>query len=336
MDPRTKFRGYTEAVHGGGASNLLLPDVSDPGIAYLSSGGNDGNAVVGDPFRPFYTAQAAITALIAFTGGGDCTISAGIGDFGSMDITGAASLTLLGVGAARTIFGVIYGSTGCNISGNGAMNVTVEAITFQAPNGSYGTDGGDASGGGTYATPGNPGTAGGSFGTINISGIYVVADATLSAGNGGGGGTGGNADSSAFPGTGGEGGAGGAGCNLICTDCIFGGYAVSIAGNGGMGGEGGSSVDNTFTGGDGGTSGDGGEAGSITLIRTQVGGVYAAPSAAGPGGDGGGGVNPGNTGAVGSPGGAGTINAQHSTIAAAPANGETTNYLLTIVAGAEM
>ncbi len=327
MDSRTKFRGYVEAIHGGGASNLLLPDVSDPGIAYLSSGGNDGNAVVGDPFRPFATAQAAITAAIAE--GGDCVLSAGKGSFGDMDITGAASLTLLGLVGYVSSFGDIVSSTACSIYGNG--NVMVGNITFQMPNGTTGSDGPPDTN-----EAGEDGGNGGDTSDVSVSKITISGNVILSGGNGGNGGNGADASvaGSFSPGPGGNGGSAGEASTLALYDCEIAGYAVSIPGNGGNGGNGGNALDYLQTGGKAGNGCDGLTGGTVNLVRTTFGATYAAGGAAGVAGSGGYGLtDTGNGGYTGTPGSPGIIYTEFSKSSTYPTNGESYSFRASLING---
>jgi hypothetical protein len=325
MDPRTKFRGEVDLKHGAGASGLLLPDITSANIAFLEGTGNDSTAVVGDPFRPFYTAQAAITALIAFTEGGDCTISAGAGSFGDMDITGANSVTLLGKGWHETYYGNVSATPPVPLYSSTEL-VTVAGVQMNYANGADGV-GYDGSGNGF---PGNYGNAG----DAHVYNVRSTSDILLFQGSGGAGAVGAPGDVfSSNGGSGGNGGPGGPG-NLYVTDCISGGYFATIAGSGGAGGNGGDTSDPVGYGGDAGNGGNAGAGGNVYAVRSVANALYAA--AGNPGGSGANGT--GNmftysTPVAGNTAGAGTVNTQFCTVATDVANGETTNYKQSIVNG---
>ena len=336
MDPRTKFREEVDNIKGAGASGLLLPDTAEPGIAYLASNGDDTKGTVGDRFRPFATAQAAITAAIVFTEGGDCILCGGKGSFGDMDVTGASSLTLLGVGKYVTYFGAITSSTPLNIYGNGKDNVTVGEIVFQAPNGAIGnngTDGGVDTNGTDGEAGGDGGTFSDGFNTIIFSGLNGSGDAVILAGHGGSGGSGGYSSLGNTPGNGGKGGNAGAAVSFTCIDCIFQGYAVTEGSYGGSGGAGGNSTGNLSNGGNGGDAGNGSYGGQLTLIRTQVNGMECKGYNAGSPGSGGLGLANGSDGASGSDGSSGNVVTSFAQAGSDVSNGESTTYRASIIQG---
>jgi hypothetical protein len=322
MDPRTKFRGEVDLQHGAGASGLLLPDVSGPGIAYLASNGNDSTAVVGDPFRPFATAQAAFNAEPQM-------IFGGIGNFGNISgLTGA--LFLCGVGSGLTVFGSITGIGG-NVFGNGRDNVTVGDIIIQAANGSDGAVGVPSA-----SEAGGNGTNGSNVDNVVVEGLNVNGDIVLAPGAGG---TGGYAGDFAFAfgqtATPGNGGNGGAGATLTVINCNVSGFVVSENGTGGNGGAGGNCTDMTGPGGDGGNGGNAGPAIGIIVVRnSKVGDFYAAASVGGTAGAGGTGVTPGNAGTDGTMSSVGSISTYFTESEAYTSNGEGTYFRASLIATA--
>jgi hypothetical protein len=318
---RSKINAVIAAVNG----------LVTPYVAYIEGNGNDGTAVIGDPTLPFQTAQAAITAAINYTEGGDCILSAGKGNFGAMDITGALSLQLIGVGATMTIFGAITSSTVCNLYGNGKENVQVGEVTFQPAAAANGNDGAPGAGEGNAAGAGGVGADAPQVSSMTVSGLYCTGNIILQAATGGRGGQGGNATGSAMTGVGGNGGTGGLGGTLTVQDCTVDSYVVSVGGNGGQGGQGGNSTDSSSGSSAGGDGGTGGAAGSVVLVRTQAGGFFAGPSSGGNGGIGGTNTGTSPNGNAGAAGAAGSITTRFCQVTDPANGGETTAYWVSLI-----
>jgi len=301
---------FAGGIGGGGASNLLLPDAADPNVAYVRTSGNDGDAVVGDPFRPFASWLAAYSA-------GARVFDMGVGTFAGGSVT-TLNVKFLGKGKDQTFVGAINGTSG-SVYGNGRDNITVGGVNITFPNGAD--------------NPGGDGFPGTDATNVNIIGIKTTSDVVVTAGTGG---TGGNGDDGILAANGFGGGNGGASASVFVQDCIIGGYVAMVSGNGGTGGNGGNSPDDsdpTSAGGNGGNGGNGGSQGVITCFNSFVGGFYAGAASAGLGGAGGGGLAPGSAGNPGTGGSAGTISTQFVQASADVSDGETTTYHLSMVSG---
>ena len=224
--------------------------------AFVSMAGNDAMAVLGDPARPFRTAQAAFDAAVA--AGGERVLRFGNGDFGGI-VLGAdwpEQISLAGAGATVTRLG--------GIVGNGAPGVA-------------GTDE-------TADCPATPGTNGGNGSTVRVAtdGMIHLGVIVLNGGTGGDGGK--NLDGTYPPNNGGGGGTGG---TLELTGCVLGEVYASGAGYGqpgfnGPGGFGGTvplvncTVGAITANGGAGTYGQG-MGGTATLMRCIYAGVNLDP-----------------------------------------------------------
>ena len=315
LSARTKINAVIGAV------NATVPIVT-PNIAYVETTGDDSTGAVGDPTKPFATLLAAYSA-------GARVFDIGVGLFAGMTVT-SLDIMLMGKGAGRSFVDTIQGTSG-DVHGNGRENISINNIFVNAASGTNGSPGMNSSGG-PPATPGSNG-GNGSSANVMISGL-LCGSVALSAGSGGNGGQGGSGDNTITPANGGNGGSGGDAGTLTIQDCTIGEYATNMAGNGGGGGNGGSALDNSQGGALGGSGGNGGAGGEIILIRTQVGGTYAAPSTGGGGGAGGNGNDgPASGGNNGNAGSAGSVNTLFTQSASDVSNGETTTYRASLING---
>ena len=160
--------------------------------AFVSAAGNDATAAIGDPARPFRTAQAAFDAARGLPG--DRVLRFGAGDFGGITLAAdwPERIQLAGVGATVTRLGGIMAR---GASGEAGANETSESPAGYGGNAGNGwtvrlaSDGQidlgviDASGGvggnpgqnldGTYAP--NSAGFGGSGGTVELTGCVLGA-----------------------------------------------------------------------------------------------------------------------------------------------------------------
>lgn len=318
---------------GGGTTNFLRADGSwaapaggssalTPTIAYVASNGNDGTGTVGDPSKPFLTAQAAFDA--AKVGGVAC-LNIGVGSFGDITSTGAFQLYLIGCGSKLSYIGNIVITSGAafNIFSTSSSSITINGISGRGANGINGTPGGDGSGA-PYPTPGENGDG---FGSVCvIQGVTVTNSINMYGGNGGNGAFGGNMSGGPIPYDGSYGGSGAVGPYIDVIDSIISGYVNSFGGNGGDGGSGGNDLDNGFPGGTGGAAGNGRAGGLVNIIRSKVVGFSAVSGAAGTPGVGGTGATTGVTGAIGSTEGPGSIQTMFAESDTNATNSETTLF----------
>jgi len=201
---------------GGGAS------ISTPHVAYVQTSGNDSTAAIGDPSKPYLTAQAAYNALLpTITGGVTGTIFCGVGDHGSItcDATAGwpAGLYLAGfpgssltaitqpdgtpgdAGTAEVLDADYYVTTQATSGGTGGpvpeMHIVSDGIIYVGTITRGGASRGGAGGAGGYGNSGNGGAGGtvgaGTFknvvcGTFGGDGSFGVPGAGGLAGYGGG------------------------------------------------------------------------------------------------------------------------------------------------------
>jgi len=166
---------------GGGAS------ISTPHVAYVQTSGNDSTAAIGDPSKPYLTAQAAYNALLpTITGGVTGTIFCGVGDHGSItcDATAGwpAGLYLAGfpgssltaitqpdgtpgdAGTAEVLDADYYVTTQATSGGTGGpvpeMHIVSDGIIYVGTITRGGASRGGAGGAGGYGNSGNGGAGG--------------------------------------------------------------------------------------------------------------------------------------------------------------------------------
>ena len=183
-----------------------------PGVAYLSTSGNDSTPVIGDPSKPFLTGNAFLTANAALIGSPPIVLNLGVGYWDFDLLNGAswpANVTTIGLGPSSSV----------NINANGV-------------NGSDGTYTSNGDGTGTYTSAdsgGNGGFVGGIFIGVNLS-------VNCNAGSGGNVPNGVNGDSFNDPGPGGN--AGAAGSVELYLDALSTYYITSQGAQGGNGSQG--------------------------------------------------------------------------------------------------
>jgi len=164
-----------------------------PGIgtdAFVMSGGDDATGVVGDPSRPFVTAQAAFNAALALPG--DRVLRFGPGYFGGI-ILGAdwpERIRLAGAGATVSFLCGITGTgtpgaPGANETsgspatpggdgGNGwSVRVTTDGAIDLGPINLYGGQGGQGGQNLDYTVPPQSGGRGGNGGTLELTGCVM-------------------------------------------------------------------------------------------------------------------------------------------------------------------
>jgi hypothetical protein len=222
--------------------------ISNPGVAYVRTDGDNDTAEIGNPAKPYETAQAAWVALKALHNNTNDAHVFNIG-FGEFDL----DLTLTEIAAGYELF-----VTGEGGSVSSILNITnSEAAADGLPGapGSGGSDGvdypvdypdfgGNAEPGGT----GNPGGSGSPLAmALTISSNQsVLVNLSVSGGSGGEGGQGGQGgqggDGYVIGGTagvGGDGGVGGSGGNITGTLTLAGVVANLAELSPGLGGSGG-------------------------------------------------------------------------------------------------
>lgn len=197
---------------GGGGS------ITTPRVLYVETTGNNGTAVVGDPSKPYATAQAAFDAARALSG--DYVLHIGVGSF-SVTTTEIwpARISVSGRGFNAS-FLVIETDDDVTLASDKTVHVSIVAT-------------GTAGNGESMGSTGDPGSNGPSIILHRVFG-YVISQG----GTGGAGGTGSGGDTMTPGGTGGDGGPGGNGGSLVLVDCSL-SQARSIGGAGGAGGAGG-------------------------------------------------------------------------------------------------
>ena len=158
--------------------------------AFVSAAGNDATAAVGDPARPFRTAQVAFDAALALPG--DRVLRFGAGDFGGITLAAdwPERISLAGAGATVTRLGGIIARGPAGVAGANE----------------------------TSGSPATPGTHGGNGWTVRVAtdGAINLGQIDLSGGPGGDGGQ--NLDGTYPPDSGGGGGTGG---TLELTGCVL-------------------------------------------------------------------------------------------------------------------
>jgi hypothetical protein len=187
--------------------------ISNPKVVYVSADGNNDTAEIGNPAKPFATAQAAANAIAAASAG-SYTMRLGAGSFGGITYTAQIAdrlRSILGEGPSLSHLGGITASGANGVSGAGEF-----------------ADGGSGANGIDINIIGD--------GTVNLGDIVV---------NGGAGGAGAISTDGE---SGGNGGVGGAAGELTLESFSLG----NIVANGGEGGEGAIGYLSSGNGGDGG------------------------------------------------------------------------------------
>ena len=158
--------------------------------AFVSAAGNDATGAIGDPARPFRTAQAAFDAAVALPG--DRVLRFGAGDFGGITLTAdwPERISLAGAGA------------------------TVTRLSWIMAKGAPGVAGADE----TSGSPATPGTDGGNGWTVRLATDGQINLGFIDVTGGAGGDGGRNLDGSYMPGSGGGGGSGG---TVELTGCVL-------------------------------------------------------------------------------------------------------------------
>jgi len=310
------------AIGGSGGGSVI----SVTRTVFVDLSGNDSTAAIGDPSKPFLTAQAAYNA-VPTSGSNKYRMVLGVGDY---TITLAADWNP----NLPSIIGTGTDSTSLTINGNGAngsagsdgVNGTFGANAVAGSNGAdgtvsspYGANGTDATpaGAGTDGTNGTDGEVGGTGKSVSIRADFLTCTINN---NGGNGGPGGNGAYSGGGGSGASGGSGGIGYtvvegdswNLSDPETYYVGYKFSD----GMPGSAAPDLSSTFTnGGSSGNGGDAGQGGDLTLSGTAI--FYVGNNA---GTYGLGGTGPYGGGYGGSGSGGGTLNFQNIVIFSLNAN----------------
>jgi hypothetical protein len=245
-----KFNPFTSELDEVGSSTTGGSSISNPYIAYVRTNGDDGTAEIGNPAKPYLTAQAAWLALKSLHNNiTDAHVfNIGFGEF-------ALTLTPAEVAAGYEIF----------VTGEGGPESSVLNITSSLPpsgsggNGAAGANGsgGDGDFGANAPAPGEEGgpVAGGvgeAGDSLDLelhinSDLSVTVALNFSSGSGGSGGTGGaggNGEDGSINGglgaQGAEGGAGGAGGDITGSLYLAGVVAIlNFSASGGAGGGGG-------------------------------------------------------------------------------------------------
>jgi hypothetical protein len=158
--------------------------ISNPGVAYVRSDGDNDTAEIGNPAKPYLTGDAAWTALKALLNSTtEChSFNFGVGSF-------TLTLTPTEIGAGYELF----------FRGEGGERGTIVQIASTAAAGEVGTDGGETGDGGVGGTGDNLAVA-----LLVDSDMSVYLEFAVAAGAGGAGGPGGTEAGSQ-----GEGGIGG-------------------------------------------------------------------------------------------------------------------------------
>jgi hypothetical protein len=189
---------------GGGGSSL-----STPKVAYVETTGNDGTAVIGDPSKPFATAQAAHDAIV-IADGPAFSIHLGVGTFGGLSGYLSTKLkSITGRGATVSFLGGIVnsgqnpGEPGGAIVFESDMSCNFGDIISRGEAGDYGSTDGEY---------GNNGGDGGVGGLVELKNV-LFEDGDVGGGNGGEGGVGAEAN--------GTGGAGGHAGSFKLLNCRF-------------------------------------------------------------------------------------------------------------------
>lgn len=184
----------TDSTDGAAVWENITPiPISTPGIAYVNSGGDDSTGAIGDPSKPYLTAQAAWDD-------GARNIELGVGNYTIAHVSSESDASL-------DIF----------FRGAGKEATTLD-FTFTGLNGTHGVDQTDP------GQTGNPGTGGGNAGAFTLSSdkslsINLVAKGGTG-GNGGKGGPG-SSDPEIISGNGGYGGNAGNGPTYEVFNCVL-------------------------------------------------------------------------------------------------------------------
>lgn len=124
----------------GGASNMVTPK-----ICYLQTNGNDSTGEIGNPSKPFLTAQAAFNACML--GSGDHVIFVGVGSFGAVDCSAAgwpSRIKLTGSNRDACVIGAITSlGQAISITGNGGVSVLGVSTEAALVGGGTGTNSGN-------------------------------------------------------------------------------------------------------------------------------------------------------------------------------------------------
>jgi hypothetical protein len=261
--------GAWAAPSGGGSGTITMS-----GVAFVDATvGNNATAEIGNPAKPYVSAQAAVNA--------GATILHIVGNVGSIESLAGLSLHIIGIGKDFSAIQAISAIGNIVLTGNGQENVRVNGTVRAGP--TVPADPGTA--GVEVGAPGSNGAAGATGSLISVYGMTLLSIVQAHGQDGGNGGDGGPGDSGNTSGQGGSGGDGGLGGSIYLTDCIY----NEAKANGGNGGPGGESPDTPGSTGrsTGGNAGGAGSGGTITLLRCHELGTHhtsnGQPGAVGPG-----------------------------------------------------
>lgn len=178
--------------------NVTLIPISTPGIAHVNSGGDDSTGAIGDPSKPYLTAQAAWD-----DGARVFEFGAGSFSFSHTENTGGTSNVFVrGLGRANTSLAITWtgttGATGNDPAGTGGTGGTPTdlflssdksvALSLTISGGTGGVGGaGTAGDGETSSGVGGSGGSGGNAPSFTLYGCHVTA-LSYAAGIGGAGG----------------------------------------------------------------------------------------------------------------------------------------------------
>ena len=242
-DMQAATKKYVDDNSGGGGSAI-----SNPNVAYARSDGNNTTAEIGNPAKPFATAQAAANAIAAASAG-SYTMRLGAGSFGGITYTAQIAdrlRSILGEGPGVSLLGGITASGAIGVAGtgddatggSGANGIDINLIGDGTVNLGDIVANGGAGGAGAVSTDGESGGnggGGGSAGALSLEGFHLV---NITA-NGGEGASGANGNTSQ-----GNGGDGGSVSSISLKRCTFnnlsqgagtGGSGANTAGNNGSG-----------------------------------------------------------------------------------------------------
>jgi len=245
-----------------------ISSITSASVLFVAANGNDSEAVVGDPTRPWATWQAAYISGTTYSAAhGNCRVLLKGGIISGAGITLTANwnanVLVAGLGPQLTSIGGISGAgtpgvAGLDIiyqnnGGNAGNGADISLVSDGSVNvGAVVVDGGV--GGAGYNDVSIPGVVeggnGGNAGTITLTNVYFAGTSA----KGGQGGTGGWAEDGA-----GNDGNGGNGGTIVLTDCKSASASVDASG--------GSSGNTVY--------GNGGSAGIINITRSLVGSVSA-------------------------------------------------------------
>jgi hypothetical protein len=236
-DDGTTFQCTNNAEGAAVWVDITTLPIPTPGIAHVNSGGNDTTGAIGDPSRPYLTAQAAW-------------------DDGARNLAlGSGSYTVTHVSSPSDSMDVF-------VSGAGKEHTTLD-FTFTGVAGVAGVDQLD------FGQNGGNGTAGGNAGAFTLSSDRSLAiNLVCSGGVGGKGGKGGpgSSDPEIVGGNGGTGGDTGSGPTFEVYNCVLASQSnIAPAGQGGDPGD-----DGGFGAGTAGTPGAGGNLGSGNYYWSDV------------------------------------------------------------------